>query len=89
MEKIFVRGLRVYKPNENAPEFVKLNFQAFVDDFVQFLQENKDSNGQVRFDMKKSKGGALYLELNTYKKEKVEDVNEELRQLNETQDEQY
>lgn len=78
MEKIFVNGLRVYKPNENAPDFVKLNFQVFVDDLVQFLQENKDEKGQVRFDMKKSKEGKLYLELNTYKKAENKDVNAEI-----------
>ncbi|MDZ4231641.1 MAG: hypothetical protein U1C72_00105 [Candidatus Pacearchaeota archaeon] len=63
----FVEGLRIYEPRENAPDFIVFNFQAFVDDLVKFLQENKDEKGQVRFDLKKSKGGKLYLSLNTYR----------------------
>lgn len=67
-ETIFVNGLRVSKPHENAPDFIKLNFGAKVDELVAFLQEHKKADGWVNFDLKKSKGGKLYLQLDTYQK---------------------
>ena len=69
-EKVFVAGLRVSKPSEKAPDFIKLNFGAKVDEFVAFLQKYKKQDGWVNFDLKKSKGEKLYLELNTFEKKK-------------------
>jgi len=73
-EKVFVDGLRVSKPNDKSPEWVKLNFGANVDQLVAFLQKYKKQDGWVNFDLKKSKGDKLYLELNTFeRKKKVND----------------
>ena len=71
-KNVFVDGLRVYKPSSNAPDFIKLNFQVFVDDLINFLQKHKDEKGQVKFTLKKSREkGVLYLSLDTYKKKET------------------
>lgn len=70
-DKIFL-PIRVSKPSEKAPDWVKLNFGAKVDELVAFLQENKKSDGWINFDLKKSKGNKLYLELNTFEKGRKE-----------------
>ena len=67
-ETKFVDGLRVFKPREGAPDFVKLNFLATADQLSAWLLANKDSEGSVRFDLLKSKNDKLYLKLNDYKK---------------------
>ena len=68
-ETKFVDGLRVFKPREGAPDFVKLNFLATADQLSAWLLANKDSEGNVRFDLLKSKNDKLYLKLNDFKKE--------------------
>lgn len=68
-DKVFVNGLRVSMPRPNSPDFVKLEFGAKVDEFIQFLQAYKKADGWVNFTLKKSKGGKLYLELNDFNKE--------------------
>lgn len=72
-ETIFADGMSVKKPQENAPDFVKLNMSFKADSFIKFLEANQ-VNGWVNVDLLKSKGGKLYCKLNTYKKvEKVEE----------------
>lgn len=68
METIFADGMSVKKPHENAPEFIKLNISFKVDDFIKFLETYKNESGWVNVDLKKSKAGKLYCQLNNYKK---------------------
>lgn len=77
MEKqtIFADGIRFAKPREGAPEFIKGNISIKADDFITFLQTHKNEKGWVNIDLKKSKGGNLYLELNTFQP-KVADTND-------------
>lgn len=67
-EKIFGQGIIFKKPREGAPEFVKGNISVKVDEFIGFLRTH-NNNGWVNLDLKKSKEGKYYIELNTYKKE--------------------
>ena len=67
-ETKFVNGLRVFKPHEKAPDFVKLNFLADAQELADWLLANKDEEGKVRFDLLKSQKENLYLKLNDYKK---------------------
>jgi len=76
-KNIFVDGLLVSKPSENAPDFIKLNFGAKVDQLTEFLNKHKDSKGWVNFNLKKSKEGKLYLALNTWNKSKKEEATNE------------
>ncbi len=64
----FADGIRVFKPKEGAPDFIKLNLVISVADVCQWLRDNEDENGQVRLDLKKSTKGNFYLSLNDYKK---------------------
>lgn len=68
-EKIFADGFIMKKPHQNAPDFVMGKLSIKVDDAVMFLQKHID-NGWVNLDMKKSKEGKIYLELNNWKPNK-------------------
>jgi len=78
MEKIFIDGLIAKAPSENAPDFVKAKLSIQVRDLMAFLEKHKD-NVWLNVDIKESKEGKWYAELNTFKKEaKVEpkdDIN--------------
>lgn len=67
-EKIFADGLRFERPREGAPEFVKGRISVQAEKFIPFIETHKDERGWLNFDLKQSKEGKLYLELNTFKK---------------------
>lgn len=68
MEKIFTKGLYADKPAEKAPDFIKARLSVLVKDFIPFIEEYKNVAGYVNIDIKESRGGKYYAELNTYKK---------------------
>jgi len=68
-EKIFVDGMMFKKPRDGAPDFVKGTISVKAVEFTEFLKKY-ETNGWVNLDLKKSKEGKLYLELNTWKPEK-------------------
>jgi len=70
-EVIFPEGIRYYAPNEKAPDFIKGNIVLYRDDLIKWLQTQEE---QVRLDVKESKGGKIYLSVNTYKKGQHDDV---------------
>ena len=80
-EKIFVSGMR-FSRRENAPVFVIGQLGIKVDELVTFLKANVNDKGWLNIDIKKSKEGKLYCELNTYEKTaqspKVEQAHEEV-----------
>lgn len=71
-ETVFVDGMIVKKPHENAPDFVKAGVSFKVSEMIKFLQDN-DKDGWVNAQLKESKAGKLYMELDTWKPEKKED----------------
>ena len=64
-DKIFVDGLIVKPPHENAPEFVKLRLSMKVGELTAFLLQHQ-RDGWVNCDIKVSKGGKIYAELDTW-----------------------
>jgi hypothetical protein len=64
-EKVFADGF-VFKRNPNAPEFVVGRMSIKVDDAIKFMKDNQD-NGWVNVQIKQSKGGQFYTELDTWK----------------------
>ena len=66
-EKIFTQGFIFKRPREGAPDFVKGAISIKVDEFIDFLSKHQN-DGWVNIDLKKSREGKLYTELNTYKK---------------------
>jgi len=63
-EKIFADGF-LFKRNDNAPEFVVGKQSIKVDEAIAFLKANV-KNGWVNLDVKRSKGGNYYMELDTW-----------------------
>jgi len=63
----FVDGLRAYKPSEKAPDFVVANLLANAKELSEWLSENADAEGFVRFTIKESKGGKYYCQKDDYK----------------------
>lgn len=69
-EPIFVDGLMFQAPREGAPDFVKGSILVKVETFVEWIKqqdEHKSEKGWLNIDMKKSKKGGLYFQLNTWK----------------------
>ena len=64
-EKIFAEGL-IVKRNDNAPDFVIGNLSVKIDEFKIWLDKH-NNNGWVNIDLKKSQGGKLYAEKNSWK----------------------
>jgi len=63
-DKVFADGF-LFKRKDTAPEFVVGEISVKVDEAVNFLKENK-KNGWVNLDVKLSKSGKYYIELNTF-----------------------
>lgn len=69
-EVIFAEGFS-FKRNEKAPDFVVGKVSAKVDDAITFLK-TRQKNGWVNMDIKLSKGGKYYMELDTWVSENNE-----------------
>ena len=65
-EPKFVDGLRAYAPRDNAPDFVKANLVINVAELQVWLAQR---SGEVRIDIKESRGGKYYASENDYKPE--------------------
>jgi len=72
-DKIFADGFRFEKPREGAPEFVKGKLSIKVPEAIAFLTKHQTNAGWVNLDLKKSKKGTLYLELNTFTPKKQDE----------------
>lgn len=73
-EKIYVKGLRTFKPNEKAPDFVKGTLIISPNELMEFLRENEgmmtDYKGtkQLRCQILDGNNG-LYFTVDTFKPE--------------------
>lgn len=65
MEKQFVNGLRVYKPRQGTPEFFKHNLVVNKSELLEWLKVQPDE--EIRIDIKESREGKTYAEVNTWK----------------------
>lgn len=74
-ETVFVDGLIVKSKHENAPDFIKCHLSFKVDEIKRFLDEHQDK-GWVNVDVKESKGGKLYAQLNTFVPTKKSDEDD-------------
>jgi hypothetical protein len=64
-DKVFADGAITKMPHENAPDFVKFGRSYKVAEFIAFLQQH-DKNGWVNTQIKISKNGKPYEELDTF-----------------------
>jgi len=67
-DKIFPKGINIRKPSENAPDFIKSNIGIHLGDFIAWAEQYTDVKGWINLDLKLSKEGKQYLELNQYKR---------------------
>ena len=63
-EKIFVDGM-IVKRNDNAPDFVICNLSLKGKELVDFMRQHQ-KDGWVNVQIKRSQGGKLYAELDTW-----------------------
>lgn len=67
-ETEFVDGLRVYAPNERAPDHIIANGEIDVQAMAAWCAQRSDV-GKVRIVIKRSQGGKYYAAVDTYKRE--------------------
>jgi hypothetical protein len=66
-DKIFADGLHYELPAASAPAWLKGKLSVRVADFIDFLKAHQNERGFVNIDIKQSKGGNYYCELNQYR----------------------
>jgi len=79
MEKQFAKGF-IFKRNDNAPEWAVGKLSIKAQEAIQFINE-KNNGGWVNLEIKKSKEGKFYIELDTYEakpKVEIKEVKEEM-----------
>jgi len=62
-ETKFVNGIRIFKPNPKAPDFVKGNITINRNELMMWLDTQPEN---IQVDVKESKGGAWYLSVSDY-----------------------
>ena len=67
-QKIFVDGL-IAKRNENAPDWVICSLSLKGKELVEFMREHQ-KDGWVNVQVKRSQGGKIYAELDTWEPKK-------------------
>lgn len=78
-EKIFPSGFNIKPPRDTAPDWVKGSISIKVEDFVSFLNDN-EKKGWVNLEMKMSKAGNLYCELDTWEPSKKEEAEPQAKE---------
>lgn len=66
-QKYFPKGLYFKEPHSNAPDFVKGQVSIKVEEFKSYLSKVKGE--YLNIDLKVSKDGKAYAEVNTFKPE--------------------
>jgi hypothetical protein len=68
--KIFADGIIFKLPTDKAPNWIKGNITINIEKFTEFIKSQSNERGWINLDVKESKNGTLYVELNTYQKPK-------------------
>ena len=66
-DKIFVNGLRIQKPRDNAPDFVKANININRAELLSWLTEQTDEWVNAQVLDSKNKPDNWYVEVDTWK----------------------
>ena len=77
-EKIFADGM-IFKRNEKAPDFVICNLSIKGAEVVEFMRKHQ-KDGWINLQVKRSKGGKLYAELDTFVPSKREEYDTGMEQ---------
>lgn len=74
-ETIFIEGIRFFKPNENAPTWIKGNVTVNLQEFREFIKKQDFKDPLMRIDLCKSeKKGTYYFTLNTWQPKNKEEA---------------
>lgn len=65
-DRIFTDGMRVFKPSEKAPEWVKADIVIDVTKFTAFLENHATPDGAVRIQVLQGRTGNYYSALNQF-----------------------
>lgn len=78
MPNIYPKGIRVFPPNEKAPDFVKGTMIITLNELVQFCKDNpgylSEYNGEKQLKLQiteRKDGKGLSFSVDTYKKEEL------------------
>ena len=72
-EKVFASGVFIEEKTFDWGSIIKQSYK--VDDFIKFLNDNKNAKGYVNLDVKKSKAGdKMYAEVNSYQPKETADL---------------
>lgn len=77
MDKIFVNGLISKEVEETAPAFILGKLSISVDNLIKWLEtegKKNANNGWLNLTIKKSQLGKRYIEVDTYKPAKKEEI---------------
>ena len=69
-QKVFVDGMLVKLPGDDAPDFVKLKLSIKLDEFGPWVAARKKANPDsawMNIEIKEGRSGKWYAELNTWK----------------------
>jgi len=68
MDKVFARGIYFNEKHQNSPEFVLGSITIHKNLLTEWLKEQTvDEKGYIKLDIKKSREGKIYTEVNTWK----------------------
>ena len=73
-EKIFIAGMIVKRPPDAAPDFIKLNVSWKLSEFMEFAKAHH-RDGWLNAQLKVSKAGNMYMELDTFTPTKKEEYD--------------
>lgn len=82
-EKKYADGVRFFERKDNQPDFVLGALVITPEDLMQWIKSNPDltsnykGKDQVKFQVKRSKDGKVYIELDTYKPGQAKAVNQQ------------
>lgn len=65
-ESTLPKGIFLKPPHSGAPSWIKGQIGIKAEEFIDWLKQNVNDRGYVNLDLKESKAGKLYLDLNTY-----------------------
>lgn len=65
-DTIFADGFRFDRPRDGAPEFIKGRLSVRAEQAIPFIQAHANERGYVNLDLKVSKEGKLYLQLDNW-----------------------
>ena len=63
---VFANGMFVKERDQKTPEFILGRFSFKAEEFIALLNQYKNAAGYVNIDLKKSKAGKKYFEVNTW-----------------------